>query len=1007
MTDRLPNSNDLLGHYRLIRRIGSGGMGEVYVAEDARLGRKAAVKILQPKIAADAQKMARFIREAKTASALNHPNIITIYEAGVSGGVDFIAAEYIEGKTLHQIIESGQLPITDVVDIALQIASGLAAAHAAGIIHRDIKPENVMVRPDGLVKILDFGIAKLSEEESWQVDAEAATVVGANTSPGVIIGTVNYMSPEQARGQEVGPASDIFSFGTLLYELVTRHQPFAGETTSHTMVAILENEAPPLFHFIRDYPAEIDDIIRRCLSKEPNKRIRASELHEELRSLERKLEFERELRTAQTGSLRVSTLEIPPGAENVKTISNRATPNNLTSETTPLIGRDTEIAVLCDLLADPATRLITLTGIGGTGKTRLAQAVARRSLSLFPDGVYFVDLSSTFDPDLVLATIAARLDLEEARGRPFIDLLTEKLDDKRTLLVIDNFEQVIPAASVLSDLITSCGLLKVIITSRELLNLSLEKEFSVGPLPVPPADLTLADAREAIRQFPSLSLFTERARNANPDFALNSSNLPNVARICTRLDGLPLAIELAAARTRVLSTETLAARLVESLSLLSGGPRDLPERQQTMRGAIRWSYDLLDDRERAFFRRMSVFTGSFDAEATEAVWEGDGEAVDILTSLIEKSLFGRVSGSGDTPRFRMLEVVREFAFEQLKEEAEEMSASKSHARYFLELSEKAEPHIQAAQSAEWLVRLEQDHANIRAALQWSLENEPATAARLAAATRNFWLLHGHLSEGFGWLTAAAGADDGSLPPASRFKLLNALGLISRFLGKHDAARAAYEEALEAGRIAEDDRAVAVANRGLGLLALHDQQYEAANKYFETGLTLSREVGDDFGVAVSLNYLGDVARTEDKNDIARGHFEEALKLLRKLDNKVAVSDNLNNLAAAAFASGDLSGSQKHFAEALTMARELGNKITISISLDGFAAIATRKKNYQRAITLANAAEQLRRSIGYEIEPAENRFRAAYLTELEENRAASTPEKTLELDEAIDLALDNEY
>ena len=345
----------------------------------------------------------------------------------------------------------------------------------------------------------------------------------------------------------------------------------------------------------------------------------------------------------------------------------------------------------------------------------------------------------------------------------------------------------------------------------------------------------------------------------------------SIAEICSRLDGLPLAIELAAARTKILSPAAIEKKLEAGFSLLSSRRRDLPNRQQTMRAAVEWSFDLLATSERAAVRQLSVFSGGFTLEAAEAVCSietddpvGDygGEIIDLLTSLVEKSLLIARNGKSTEPRFRMLEVVREFARGELAAEGFADEAAKRHADYFLYLTEKAEPRIQAAQSAEWLDRLELERDNLRAALKWSLENKPEVAARIATATRNFWLLHSHLTEGYKWMRAVYDLGGDTLPVESRLKVLNSLGLMARFLGDHDAARDAYEQGMTAGESANDRKGVAVASRGLGLIAMHNGDLILAKDYFRNGLDISRNTGDKFGEAVSLNFLGDVARTED-------------------------------------------------------------------------------------------------------------------------------------------------
>ena len=504
----------------------------------------------------------------------------------------------------------------------------------------------------------------------------------------------------------------------------------------------------------------------------------------------------------------------------------------------------------------------------------------------------------------------------------------------------------------------------------------------------------------------AVRLFVERARAAKPHFRLTAENATVIGAICERLDGLPLAIELAAARIRILSPAAILGRLENSLGLLTGGALDLPKRQQTMRGAVDWSYDLLDESEKSLFRRLAVFAGGLRIEAAEEVgaWqkaEGGKEpdsvdeklflptaygrlptVLDGITSLIDKSLLIQKEQPDGEARFRMLEVVRDFALESLDTAGETQAVRRIHAEHFIAFAERAEPFVQAAQSAEWLDRLEEEHDNLRAAMRWSLDNDPSMAVRLAVALRNFWLLHSHLSEGYAWLKAAS-EHSGRLSAPLRFKLMNGLGLVARWRGDYETAGNAYADGLAAGKEADDKQGIALSSRGLGLVAMQQGDIPASKEYFESGLEISRELNDKFGIALSLSFLGDLARTEGNSSAARPIFEEALKLFRELDNKSAISDTLNNLGAAALGDGDPQAAAKHFAEALQTAGELGNKITISCSLDGFGAIAAARGGFDLAARLSGAAKNLRESIGYKIEPAERVFRDAYLSKVQES------------------------
>jgi non-specific serine/threonine protein kinase len=1006
-----------LSHYKILSAIGAGGMGEVFLAEDPRLHRRVAIKILPEDFAQDAMRMRRFVQEAKATSVLNHPNIITIHEIGETDNKHFIVTEYIEGETLREHINQSPFVLDEALNVAIQIASALQTAHSAQIVHRDIKPENIMIRPDGLIKILDFGIAKLIEKKVEPIDEEAATLATkSQTLAGMIIGTAAYMSPEQAQGKEIDSRSDIFSFGVVLYEMLTGKQPFAGETAMDVIARVLHKEPIPLNQLLPEIPSELNRIINKTLDKDRSERYQtARDLLIDLKNIKEELQFQSKLE-----------LSLPPNRQaedNTQIFTAKVTEessfalalNNLTENPSPIVGREKEIAEVKTLLLQNNLRLVTMTGIGGTGKTTLAKAVARELLTEFSDGVFFAELAAVTDAESVVSTIAQPLGVKETGGKPILEALKDYLRGREILIVVDNFEQVTDAATQISELLSAASRLKILITSRALLHLSIEHEFIVPPLAVPSKieSISLAELSE----YEAIKLFVERAQNAKANFTLTEENAKSVAEICARLDGLPLAIELAAARTKILSPQAILSKLENRLKLLTGGAKDLPARQQTMRGAVGWSYDLLSADEKGLFRRLAVFSGGFTFEAAEAVCASHDsdeeylEVLDLISSLVDKSLLvAKEQSSGDL-RFRMLEVVREYALESLEAGDEAEAIRRRHAAYFLAVGEEAEPHLQASQSAEWLDRLEEEHDNLREALGWSLENDPATAARLTAAIRGFWTYHSHLTEGRRWLEAVL-VERGSLdaPAAVRFKLLNSLAVNARLQGDYKTARGAYEKGLAAGNEANDSRQIALSSRGLGAVFYQQGDFAAAEKFFEEGLAISRQLSDESGIAYSLAYLGELARTKGDNEAARPLLEVSLAICRQLGNKQLISENLVGLGFVEYGNGDYDTAHSRFAEGLIIAQELGDRALISCCLDGFAALAAERGELQHAAQRAGLAKQLCESIGYEMEPAERRFRDTYTAKLKTkmNEADFTnlyeQGRKLKLEEAVSLCLE---
>jgi predicted ATPase len=989
----------IIGNYRLETHLGAGGMGRVYLAEDIKLGRRVALKLLDPRLNDDPHFRSRFFREACLASTRNHPNICTIYEINNEGDLPFIAMEYVEGETLREKINNQNLDLATTLDIALQIADALGEAHAYDIIHRDLKPDNVIINSRGHVKILDFGLAKKIATEA---DEESQQILSRE---GMILGTVAYMSPEQAQGFEVDARTDVWSFGVVLYEMLSGRRPFNGAMMTNLLAAILCGEPESLRKSNVRIPDELEFFVHKALRKDPDERYKSGrDLFIELQRLRNQLEIEGEL---EGGVTPPEKRQVTPKKDKQIAINEKETliidsppvsvqtapPNNLTKGLLPIIGREKEIAEIKNLLLQENVRLVTMTGVGGTGKTRLSQEIAQELLRDFPEGVFFINLAAITNFELVASTIAQSLGVKEAGGKPVIELLKDYLRDKRMLFVVDNFEQVIDARPQIAELLATAPKLKILITSRVLLHLSTEREFAVLPLDLPEGDAS--DSLDELSNYEAIRLFAQRAQNAKSSFNLTKENAKIVAEICSRLDGLPLAIELAAARVKILTPQMILSKLENRLNLLTGGARDLPARQQTMHGAIQWSYELLSEEEKRLFRQFAVFAGGFTFEAAESVVGEDAgkkleinqdqisasqiNVLDTLTSLVDKSLLvSKVKADGEI-RFRMLEVVREYALESLEASGEAEMMRRNHAAYFLRLGEEAEPKVLGGNSMGWLNRLEEEYDNLRAAFWWALEQEPQTATRLAAALIHFWIYLGHLTEGCRCLKAALEKSD-IASAAIRFKLLNGLGGVARYLGNYETARKAYDEALATGKATGDLRQIVLSCRGLGMIAYQQGNLTQARKSFEVVLAMSRELNDKLVIAVSLVSLGDLMRTQGYYASARPYYEESLEILRQLDNKLAVSDLLNNLGAVAYDEGDFVAANSNFAEALTIAQEMKHKVAISFALDGFGALLTRVAKLESAAQLAGAAEQLRNSVGYEVEPAERRFLDSYLAEL---------------------------
>ena len=653
-------------------------------------------------------------------------------------------------------------------------------------------------------------------------------------------------------------------------------------------------------------------------------------------------------------------------------------PNNLPVATTPLVGRAAEAAVVAARLAAPGTRLLTLTGPGGIGKTRLALAVAAAVLPTCPDGVFFVNVAPLVDADLVLPTIARALGLRETAGQSLAETLAAYLRDKRLLLVLDNCEQVPAAAPAVAALLQDAPGLQVLATSRAPLHLSMEQEYPVPPLAVPDAE---AATPAALVGNDAVTLFVERAQAVKPDFALTDANAPAVAAICARLEGIPLALELAAARSKVLAPAAILARLGSGLALLTGGARDLPARQQTLRATIDWSYDLLTPEEQQLFRRMAVFRGGRTLEAAEAVCNADGDlALDVLdgiASLLDKSLLLPGEGRTGEPRYRMLETIREYAGERLAAAGEAAALRRRHARYFAALAEAAEPQLKGPEQATWLDRLEDEHDNIRAALAWAqAPDAPAPDAAggpspveiglcIAGAIRSFWYTRGYVREGRGHLAAllaAADAPGTAVTLATRARALNAAGALAWAQSDYAAARASYEATLAAYRALDDPVGLPVALNNLGIVAYKRGDFPTARGLFAEARDRYHALGERWGEGNALNNLGSMAHDQGDYAGARPLLEQSLAIFRDLGDKLGAGLALNNLGAVAVGEGDYARARALYEEGLSIRRELGDKRGVGLALNNLGNVALEQGDPATARALHEEALAVRRALG---------------------------------------------
>jgi predicted ATPase/DNA-binding winged helix-turn-helix (wHTH) protein len=719
---------------------------------------------------------------------------------------------------------------------------------------------------------------------------------------------------------------------------------------------------------------------------------------------------------------------------------------------TPLIGRERELGAIKQALLDHTIRLVTLTGMGGSGKTRLAVQAAAELEPEFESRVYFVSLASITNPDLVPTAAAESMGIHES-GRPFRDLLKQHLRDNsgsRTVLILDNFEHLMAASPLVVELLEAAGALKVLVTSREALRVYGEHEFPVPPLALP--DARQLESPDALLSNAAVALFAQRAAAVKPDFTISRDNARAVAEICSRVDGLPLAIELAAARVKMLPPHAMLARLESRLQLLTAGARDLPARQQTLRKTIDWSYDLLNESEQKLLRRMGVFSGSSTLEGAEAVcntrMDLGADIFDVMASLVDKSLIVQADDGRDEPHFTMLETIREYCLERLGEEAEADAVRRAHAAYCLVLAEEGNPDLNESERAAWLARCEVEHDNFRVALDWLFHTDSLEwAFRLCFALFRFWDMREHFAEGRArletvrrlsgskyakerakashYLAALMNSQGDFLASAHMAEQglwiyrdlkddwgvaisLNALAIGTRERGDYAKSQSLFEEALACWRSLGDRVAIARCLNNLANVVKARANYGRARALLQEAAHIFADLGDRSGAAWSLSQQGDVAREQGDLPAARNGYERALAAFREAGDWWGVARSLTDLGHVACELQDHATARATYTEGLDIFNNLGHKRGIALALEGFACSAWAMGDAARALSIAAAAARVRQQIGSPLSPMEQwkfdqGLRAAWgAVEETEGKAAWERGWAMSLGDAIQFA-----
>jgi non-specific serine/threonine protein kinase len=974
--------------YELREELGSGAYGTVFRAYQPGTDREVAIKLIRPQYANEADFVARFEAEAQLVARLEHPHIVPVYDYWRDENGASLVMRLLTGGSLKDLVQDEPLDLESALKMVDQVCDALAAAHQQGIVHRDLKPSNILFDETGNAYLTDFGIAK-------NLEAEVKL-----TPTGAVLGTPDYISPEQIRGEPLTAAADQYSLGIVIYESLTGEAPFPDHSIATLFHKHLSEPLPLASEHRPDLRPQVDVVLQKATAKDP------AERYLDALSLARALE-------EALGSFHQPVASGQPPSF----VPHPSTSSNLPAQPTPFIGREqavTDVRRLFD-----TARLVTLTGPGGTGKTRLslqvAEAIVRvmdeSSAGIYADGVTFVGLATTTDPALIPGTIAHELGVVEQPGQPLVESLGRYFSNKQALLVLDNFEHVLEAAPLVSDLLSLAPQLSVLATSREALRLNGEHEYPVPPLSLP--DPEQAGSVAELSDYESVALFVQRAQAAWPSFRLTEENAPAVATICARLDGLPLALELAAARVKLFGPQRLLDRLESRLRLLKGGARDLPARQRTLRDTIDWSYNLLDEDEQQLFSRLAVFTGGRSLEAVEVVC-GPGlsiDALDGLESLLNKSLLYQEEGPGGEQRFVMLETIHEYASETLAETGEEKRIRDRHLRYYLSMAEEMEPGYRRHGQLFLLERTEAEMGNLRAAFNWAMESgEVEAAARMISAIDYFLSYEGYFVEAYCWFYRALDEME-QIPGEHQVRLLLGAVRMAYANGELSQSKQFCRKGLALARKLCDKRNEAwLLDQLTACFVDRPEEYEEANRYGEAALAIFKELDHKPGIAHALNIVGELARAAGDYDHAGEAYEECLAIVSETGEIYRQNMMLGNLGFVAYEERDYKRARDLNASFLRQSYKIRSG---QWALGGLATLAGplgKLGEPEKGARLLGASNALMAGMGIDYQPGDlpeiAKYSADIMSQLDEAtfEAAYAEGQAMTLEQAVAYALE---
>ncbi len=934
--------------------IGQGAMGAVYRGVDQQTGEPVAIKHLKPELlAANPRQLDRFAREGELLRQLNHPNIVKVYAAIAEAGQHYIIMEYVQGGSLRDLLDQQpQLPLPRVLSIAIDVADALTRTHRLNIIHRDLKPANVLLAQDGSPRLTDFGLAFLDD--------------GANlTQSGALVGTLDYIPPEACQGKALDKRMDIWSFGVMLFEMLAGQRPFTGSNLYATITAILTTPTPDLFRFRPDVNDALADLVYRMLQKDPQQRIPSSRLvGAELEAIMQGSD----IRPAATITLMREQLALPdkPRFETSTSDKTAVHRHNLPPQTMTCIGREAELATLTEFVSNPQTRLITIVGPGGMGKTRLALALAEQQVGRFSYGVYFVPLAAADTRADMVNAIAGAVDFHFYTGGNPEQQLVDFLREKELLLILDSMEHLQTSAGLLTDLLSAATAVTLILTSRERLRLREEQVITLAEWEFPhnlPADLALHSA--------PAQLFTQSAQRLQPNFELDEHDVPALADICRAVGGTPLGLMLAATWVEMLTIAEIANEISASLDFLETDMRDVPERHRSLRAVFDSSWNFLNESERDVFMKLSVFQGGFSRQAAQEI---TGASLRDLMALANRSLLHRDPDG----RYHTQRLLQQYAAEQLSQSPDaHFLVHDQHAAYYAAMLQTHNQQMKGNDQQAALAEMEQEQDNLRAAWEWAIgQGQADLLHQMVDALCRFYDWRGRYQEGDQFcgtavrhLTRALDGDNVRLWA----KLLGWQGKFNLLLGRTEIAGQVIEQGLKlldssapsgASLAWTDTRAeMAFLLRRQAQFFLMSGDREQARQAGRQSLELLETLGDEWGIAYSLDMLGQIAWNVGAYGEAQPLYERSLAIRQSLQDRRGTADSLRALGLLALFQGRIPDTMRLMQESNAIRKEIGDVAGTAVGLADTSTAFMIAGNFPEAIRLLEESLALYTQLGY--------------------------------------------